>query len=226
MRRTIDSLVFVSRNRAKITWTAGPSDETHSDTVDAYNENLLKDSDLFTSTNWTMSGATIVTDDELQQPYPLHREYTAMEATDDSPAAAEYFYQTITVPSGVTPYVLSVYVEKTTGALTNYPCIYLYLYGGAPGKTCNVIIDTTNGTLTDGGGIPNAKWISDAGDYWLVTIQLTTNGVALNTNLQARFYPAYNTNGAGAQQCAFTDSSGHGCALYRAPGPLLFIDDG
>jgi len=36
MRKTIDSLEFTARNTARITWTAGPSDETNTDTAASY----------------------------------------------------------------------------------------------------------------------------------------------------------------------------------------------
>ncbi len=197
MRRNIDSLVFVSRNRTKIEWTAGPSDETHSDTAAAYNENLLKDSDEFDSGNWTND--SILTAGTNQGPYPLHREFAGYTTEDDSITNARRPWQGVTVPNDAVSRIGSIYIEKTTGALTNYPGIWLYYTTGGVGKVVGVVIDTTNGTLTDmvAPRAPDASWIVDAGTHWLVTVQ-SDNNASGNTKLRFYYLPAYNTDGSGS----------------------------
>ncbi len=197
MRRTIDLTSFVSRNQAKIAWTAGPSGEIHSDTVDAYNESIIKDSDLFDSGNWGVTGTPVVTPGTAQGPYPLHREYAAYTIEDDDVASIEALHEDVTVPNDLLARIGAVFIKKTVGVPTNYPSLSLsYSVGGVP-KVGASIIDTTNGTLTDRlGFVPDASWIADAGTHWLVVVQLNNNGTG-NTNMQFRFHPAFNADGTG-----------------------------
>ena len=197
MRKTIDSLEFIGRNRARIAWTAGPSNETHADVVDAYNENLLLYSDLFDDASWGVTGTPVITRGSAQGPYPLHREYAAYTIEDDDIASIEALHQDVVVPDDVVARVIALYVEKTTGVPTNYPSLSMSYSVGGVAKVGASIIDTTNGTLTDRAGFPpDASWIADAGTHWLVVVQLNNNGTG-NTSLQFRFHPAFNADGTG-----------------------------
>ena len=212
MRRTIDSVEFVSRNRARITWTAGPSGESHADVVDAYNENILLDSDIFDSGNWGVTGTPVITQGSAQGPYPLHREYAAYTIEDDDAASIEALHQDVVVANDLISRIIALFVEKTTGVPTNYPSLSASYSVGGAAKVGASIIDTTNGTLTDRAGFPpDASWIVDAGTHWLVVVRLDNNGTG-NTSLQFRFHPAFNADGTGNPDVAAVGSAN----IFRA----------
>jgi hypothetical protein len=87
-------------------------------------------------------------------------------------------------------YVGSLFVKKTTGALSHYPGFDI----GQPGAY--VIIDTTNGTTATagtGGVYSDVTITSHNDDWWRVSAKATIN----STSKPMRIWPAISENGTG-----------------------------
>jgi len=197
-----DTITFVSKNRIKIDWTSGPNDESVSDTVVGYNQNLLKRSDEFDHASWGQNfGPPILTPGTHAGPYSIHREVSAWSVEDNLGGAQAGIGQRLIVPNDLVSRTGSIYVRKTTGALTHYPAVEM-AYSGGVATTGAVVVDTTNGTLMNKvGGIPDNSWIVDAGDYWLVSVMHSNSGTG-NTILDFLCYAAANADGTGTYAVA------------------------
>jgi hypothetical protein len=118
--------------------------------------------------------------------------------TDSSTTTYQTKLQNFTITANAA-YTTSVFIRKTTGALTSYPGIVATLSGGVGGRLVRVIVNTTTGTFNyEVSGSPainsySATLTSFNSDYWRLT--LTTQDNQSNTSYQLLYYPAISLDG-------------------------------
>jgi len=113
-------------------------------------------------------------------------------------------------------YVGSLFVKKTTGALSHYPGFDI----GQPGAY--VIIDTTNGTTATagtGGVYSDVTITSHNDDWWRVSAKATIN----STSKPMRIWPAISENGTGVSVSATGTNTFWGAQVEQADaiGPYV-----
>jgi len=154
-------------------------------------ENLLLQSQAFDNASWTKLNSAVVTANSTVAPDGTT---TADTVDDSSNGVFRGIQQTWSSISG-SIYTGSIFVRKTTGALSAYPLFQVAF--NAQSIWAGLIIDTTNGTssvVTAGGySSPTASSIVAVGDYWRVAITITSTGTGSSTGFE--FYPAASTNG-------------------------------
>jgi hypothetical protein len=153
--------------------------------------NIALQSNAFTTT-WTAAGGTPTATQNVVGPDGATSAWTV---TDDDPANNEAF-STPNILLTAASYTYSMFVKKTTGVQTAYPC--LWFLDAAVTAILPCTIDTTNGTATVwtaytglavmAGG--SARCTSYNANYWCV--ELTGTGTAANWTV--RFGPALTTN--------------------------------
>lgn len=164
--------------------------------------NLCLQSNAFTTT-WTQFSGTASFSQNVTGPDGVSN--SAWTITDPG-AATVGPTQTIALTNATT-YSLSVFIKKTTGALTNYPALTAYNASYSVG----CVVDTTAGTATaitsyQGATIGTTNGITVQGfeDYWRVSFNFTANASA---NWLPVLHPAYNATGTGAENTATSGSA-------------------
>jgi hypothetical protein len=100
----------------------------------------------------------------------------------------------ITITANAT-YTASVFIKKTTGALTNYAGVGFILTGVLQRVDFGIINTTTGQVVRDAASSINVATYSSQSynDYWRVIVTFTDN--QSNTNCSMYLYPAISTNG-------------------------------
>ena len=106
----------------------------------------------------------------------------------DSGNGDDFVYTNLTMASPTSAYCTSVFVKKTTSALSTFG-LWCLRSGGTTAQSFVVSIDTNTGTIWS--SIANTGSVTDVGDYWRVSLTSTDNATG-NTVLQVRLYPAFN----------------------------------
>lgn len=113
--------------------------------------------------------------------------YQWYELTDDSAAAAQSVQHTVVIPTDNQTHASSILVEKTTGALSQYPSIEVHYRNGSD-QYLQAVFDTTTGAISNGTYFS----IYDLGACWKVDIIGANTGA--NTVMFFRIGPAWRTS--------------------------------
>lgn len=165
--------------------------------------NLALQSNAFTTT-WSDFSGTCAATQNVVGPDGATSAWTL---TDDNAAADEGRSQTLAL-TNATAYACSVFIKKTTGALTNYPAFTLYKAAYSVGA----VVNTTAGTATaitsyQGATIGTTSGITVVSfndNYWRVSFTFTANAT---DNWIPTLHPAFNADGTGAEAIAATGSA-------------------
>lgn len=132
---------------------------------------LLQSRDVDTAP-WTVYNAPVLTQNETGYDGQANKAWTMV---DDQGAADEGILQSVTVADDSNSHTFSMYFKKTSG-VSSFPGIRISYTGGS-GLHGMITVDTDNGVLTDRVGFsPDAKSITDAGDFWRVSVTVANNG--------------------------------------------------
>ena len=129
---------------------------------------------------------------------------SAATITDDSATVTEGIASAtvINLPTSYSSFQGQALIKKTTGAITAYPALLLLL--GA--ITATVVIDTTNGTITEGSNVRNSGIQSYDSNYWLVWLVGRHDGTNGTTRLTIK--ASYNADGTATEAVAATGAAG------------------
>lgn len=158
-----------------------------------YNKNLLQRTEELEHATWLLVNTPIITANTSVAPDGTT---TADTIEDNSNTVQEGVRQQIVgVVSNNQKYTGSIYIKKT-GAVSIYPVLQMQFFSVAT-ITARIIVDTLNGVVIDNiGSPPTSKSITDAGDYWRVSITFTNDNVG-NVSCTFNILPAYATDLSG-----------------------------
>lgn len=164
--------------------------------VEEERTNLCLQSAAFSTTPWDDVGTPIINTNAVVAPDGT---LTADNINDDSGAAFEGVSQLMPISSAIATYTFSVYVKKTTGGTSKTFGINWRTAGGSiPVPNPKVRLNTDTGEIQDANSGINS--VEDAGDWWRLITQITTN--TANTDLLVQFFAATGANNN------FTDAAG------------------
>lgn len=158
-------------------------------------KNLLDNPEDFSGAEWV--GTATITVNTNTAPDGTS---TADKVEDTSAAAV----QAITGSFAITNsqwYTISVFVKKTSGALSIYPQFTLHYTGGSPNVDGAISLNTNTGAIIGTGSSTNK--VFDCGDYWRVCLSMLNNAVG-NTNCDFVIEPAYTNTLGGSSSVALT----------------------
>ncbi len=183
----------------------------------ALTNHLLHSEDL---TQWGGSGAMDVTANDSLAP-DLN---TSADKLDDTDASNSSFKnQSVVIPDDSSVWVLSGFVSKTTGH-AHFAGLQLQLTGGSSQKFGVLsVLDTNIGVITANHSSILDSGVIEAPHHWRWWITIANNGTG-NTNLDARIYPAVNSDGTTSKDSATTGAN-HvwGLDLKNASYPSPYI---
>ena len=161
--------------------------------------------------SWSTSGTGLVTDNDETSPEGLQNAFTL---NDTSSGAYYRIERNVSVSAGDN--TLSVFLKKTTGALSHYAGVQL------DSSRKYVIIDTTNGTWNEDGANPTNDFIDVedfSADYWRVIIR---NNLTAGSKRVA-LWPALSTNGSVIAVGATGANTFYGVQLEQGSYPTSYI---
>lgn len=133
---------------------------------------------------------------------------TGWTLTDSDVSANSGVYQSLSLTNGVT-YTQSVFIKKTTGALTNYPAITAYKSTYSVGVCVNTTAGTAvaitayqGATIGTTGGVSVTSYNNN---WWRVSFSFTANASA---SWLPVLHPAFNANGSGTENSAAVGTAG------------------
>jgi len=173
-------------NRTRISYTTGlfesvPANKSRHEEVggrravlvEPAGANILLQGRNFDQAPWQDYNTPALAQDETGVDGEANKAWTF---TDNSAAQRNGRLQGFAITKNNDVYTASIFVKKTTSA-TTFPGIQFLFKTSFVGASCT--IDTNNGTLTDRDiGAPSSKSISDAGEFWLVSISKENNSVS------------------------------------------------
>ena len=154
--------------------------------------NLALQSSSFDSASWV--GSAGITVNSHISPSGV---MDADTLTDSSNTIYQTKVQNYTITANAS-YTTSIFIRKTTGAVTSYPGLTL-LFSGGSSRIIRLIFNTTTGTFNfEISGLPavnsySARVVDFNADYWRV--ELTTQENQSNTSLQLLLSPAISLDG-------------------------------
>lgn len=146
--------------------------------------NLALWSEAFDNATWTNVGSPTVSANAVVAPDGAT---TADTITDASAAESRGKRQTVAVANDAATYTASVYLAKTVGTPTHFPCMNLRFTGGTL-VDAYVVVNTTTGALFDS-AVSTAS-AESVGDYWRVSLTVANNASG-NTSALLSLYPAW-----------------------------------
>ena len=181
--------------------------------------NLGLQSGNLVTTPWTSIQTPGLTIDNAISPRGL-LEVTLF--TDNSATNREGVQQSITVPNNNATHTSSVFVKKTTGAVSPTFGLEMNYSGGTQTAPVEVRLNTDTGeTNGEGGGSTQAQ---DFGDYWRLWGRSVNNNTG-NTTLQVKVFPALAAHGSFID-VASTTGSAHAWGFQAELGstPTSYIE--
>lgn len=151
---------------------------------EAAGTNLCLRSDAFDHATWTSVGSPSVSANAVTAPDGT---LTADTITDASAVEARGKRQTIAIANDSTTYTASVYLAKTVGTPTHFPCLNLRMTGGTL-VDAYVVVNTTTGALFD--SVISTASAESVGDFWRVALTVANNASG-NTSALVSVYPAW-----------------------------------
>jgi hypothetical protein len=160
--------------------------------------------------SWSPSGTGTITENAAVSPEGVQNAFTL---NDTSNGAYYRIERNVSVSAGDN--TLSVFIKKTTGALSHYAGVQLDT------NRKYVIIDTTNGTWAEAGGTENDFIdIQDfSADYWRVIIR--NNLLAGSTRVA--LWPALSTDGGTIAVGATGENTFYGIQVESGSYPTSYI---
>jgi hypothetical protein len=142
--------------------------------------------------------------------------------TDSSTNYQDVFTPSINITANTT-YTVSVFIKKTTGALTHYPGIGILLGGGVSRSDFGILNTTTGQIVRDSSSNVNSATYStqSVNDYWRVILTFTDN--QSNNTLGFRLYPAISNNGTSVSSTAQGTNVFWGAQLELGAYPTTYI---
>lgn len=178
----------------------------------------LQSGDLVTAP-WTSIQTPGITTDNAISPRGL-LEVTLF--TDNNATNREGVQQSITVPNNSATHTSSVFVKKTTGAVSPTFGLEMNYSGGTQTAPVELRLNTDTGeTNGEGGGGTQAQ---DYGDHWRAWGRSVNNGTG-NTTLQVKVFPALAAHGSFVD-VASTTGSAHAWGVQTEDGgiPTSYIE--
>ena len=140
-------------------------------------------------TTWTQSGVATSVNSNVAP----DGNTTADTITDDNAAGFDTLDQAISIVSGTTTYVASVYIRKDSDE-TRFPELNVRVQTGGTIRSAFIGLNTATGAIAERSGSAAADfYVVDAGDYWRLVAVLTDNDTG-NTEIRFRLYPAIGTS--------------------------------
>lgn len=194
-------------NEPRIDYTDG----TPSLLLEPQRVNLVTQSEYFDGTHWSKQNAILVNTNSHTSPEGIQNA-TELDGFDSS--NFQSISQYITTDAGA--YTLSVFLKKTTGALTHYPAVVMgsvYKY---------VIINSTTGTYAEATGTNDNDYVKIQNwndDWWRVIV---TNTISAGSQRFA-IYPSLSANGTTLSLSATGTNVFYGAQFEAGSYPTSYI---
>ena len=145
---------------------------------------------------WSKEGPPTITQNQVGIDGVSNKAWTV---EDDDNVNRERVYQNNPCPDDSNPWCFSLFIKKTTGTVTSYPCIEFGFSGGSPTSIGGIVINTRTGVLVDEVGYPaDNKGIESHGDWWRVWAVIANNSSG-NTGAFMYLWPSFNSDGTGTE---------------------------
>lgn len=135
-----------------------------------------------------------------------------LTVSDVNAASVSYIRQQIPIQATADQVTMRMFVEKDANT-SRFPEILLQLTGNST-QTAYIQVNTQTGAVASRAGVGETPVTRDAGSFWEILLEIASN--TLNTNINLQIYPAFATTLGGASDITLTGSIGvRNVEVYR-----------